>query len=334
MTTLPTWTPFRREGERVVVADQAEWEVPFRHNLSTEVFGSAKVLLAVDGDPFEPGMDAVILHRLFATIDACPDVTFIIRTSHPERVREAWPINLMATVGPKDAGDFTDRRFPNVILLANATTQAELDQRAEQVAKCGGLCVFVGAWLEPVEQLDVSRFLPHWLYECQKCGASGESIGKPGDPCGCEPAEGFESEGDCDGHLESTRGDGLKLVVVQGTDRPLHPSIVRSLRDQCAAADVCFNFQSWGDWWPFFGQDDDMAETFADVNGWQSTSDHGPFPPGFDSVNPTVDEHRWPEADYVNHADKMASSFKVGRSASGSTIDGVTWDRWPEVKHV
>jgi protein gp37 len=32
--------------------------------------------------------------------------------------------------------------------------------------------------------------------------------------------------------------------------RPMHPDWVRSLRDQCAAADVPFLFKQWGEWAP------------------------------------------------------------------------------------
>lgn len=44
----------------------------------------------------------------------------------------------------------------------------------------------------------------------------------------------------------------INWVIVGGESgpgaRPMHPDLVRSLRDQCAAADVSFFFKQWGEW--------------------------------------------------------------------------------------
>lgn len=49
----------------------------------------------------------------------------------------------------------------------------------------------------------------------------------------------------------------LHWVVVGGESgpraRPMHPNHVRSLRDQCAAANVPFFFKQWGEWAPAMG---------------------------------------------------------------------------------
>lgn len=63
----------------------------------------------------------------------------------------------------------------------------------------------------------------------------------------------------------------LSWVVAGGESgpgaRPMHPAWVRSLRDQCAAADVPFLFKQWGDWGPapFIVRACDPAE------GWKGT---------------------------------------------------------------
>lgn len=47
---------------------------------------------------------------------------------------------------------------------------------------------------------------------------------------------------------------GINLVIVGGESgskaRPMHPDWVRSIRDQCKAAKIPFNFKQWGLWWP------------------------------------------------------------------------------------
>jgi protein gp37 len=49
-------------------------------------------------------------------------------------------------------------------------------------------------------------------------------------------------------------GEFIDSVIVGGETgpgaRPMHPDWVRSVRDQCAAANVPFYFKSWGDWVP------------------------------------------------------------------------------------
>ena len=42
----------------------------------------------------------------------------------------------------------------------------------------------------------------------------------------------------------------FNLVTLRGTTAPLHPDVVRSVRDQCAAAGVAFRFEGWGDFLP------------------------------------------------------------------------------------
>src|SRR5690606_7930982 len=53
-------------------------------------------------------------------------------------------------------------------------------------------------------------------------------------------------------HLEALRKvDWVIAGGESGTEaRPMHPSWVRELRDQCAAAGVPFLFKQWGEWLP------------------------------------------------------------------------------------
>ena len=41
---------------------------------------------------------------------------------------------------------------------------------------------------------------------------------------------------------------GISLIIAEGNEHPIHPDWLRSLRDQCLAANVEFNFASHGQW--------------------------------------------------------------------------------------
>lgn len=84
--------------------------------------------------------------------------------------------------------------------------------------------------------------------------------------------------------------------------RPVHPSWVRGLRDQCTAGDVAFFFKQWGDWAP---------DGFAQGG---------------------LEEHRC----YVGGSVTVAgeSGFRqvmcrAGKKAAGRSLDGRTWDDIP-----
>ena len=66
---------------------------------------------------------------------------------------------------------------------------------------------------------------------------------------------------DADGHCIGEAV--IDWVLVRGTDQPLHPGWVRSIRDECAAAGVPFAFLSWGSWIPTDRQSSDGVPT-----GW------------------------------------------------------------------
>lgn len=98
-------------------------------------------------------------------------------------------------------------------------------------------------------------------------------------------------------------GGKLHWVICGGETgpnaRPMHPDWVRSLRDQCQAAEIPFFFKSWGEYLPC---DQEQASAFLD----------GTKEPLF-APNPE---------DY---------SVKVGKKAAGRILDRRTWDEIPEV---
>jgi len=349
-SNLATWTPFRRDGERVVVCNTVEPEGSTMQGgiVGVDLFAppafhrvvdpSGNWLFkccdcqhewAADMTDFDPtvrdkrdrcsecgssGPNCMsvpdLVRKVFETIEAFPSVTFVIRTSFPERVNKFW----MLVDG-----------FPNVILLANATTQAELDQRAEAVAKCGDLCGTVGMWLEPVEALDIAKYLdPVHTDGCLNCGYAGERYVDMGKFKTTDHGDLLCPE--C-GHSTTTQfmGDDrlFDFIVLNGTDKPLHPSIVRSIRDQCEAAGVPFVFLSWGDWIPDCQRDYRLNGT---AETWGVIHSSGRMRLVVeDGIRDWSQDPTW--------YDGEEGVAKVGREFSGSTLDGKQHNNWPKLKH-
>lgn len=121
-------------------------------------------------------------------------------------------------------------------------------------------------------------------------------------------------------HPKATPMADLDWVIVGGESgpkaRPMHPDWVRTVRDQCQAAEVPFFFKQWGEW-----------EVASRVNGH-----HGSCMPdsgkrytwvgiGGETYNPSAP----PDFDCWAMA-------KVGKKAAGSLLDGRTWKEMPKVK--
>lgn len=94
---------------------------------------------------------------------------------------------------------------------------------------------------------------------------------------------------------------GLAWVIVGGESgphaRPMHPDWVRALRDQCAAAGVSFFFKQWGEWSP--------------------TNEVWNYPTGVGAQA------------FAPRGSKPQSMVRLGKTKSGRTLDGRTWDEFP-----
>lgn len=93
---------------------------------------------------------------------------------------------------------------------------------------------------------------------------------------------------------------GIHWVIVGGESgphaRPMHVEGVRSLRDQCQAADVPFFFKQWGEYIPVRQSKNMCVPQGAKVWSW----------------------------------DDGSLSYKAGKKAAGRELDGRTWDEVPE----
>lgn len=124
------------------------------------------------------------------------------------------------------------------------------------------------------------------------------------------------------GELLHTSGDDyapgwLDWIIVGGESgpcaRPMHPKWVRSLRDQCAAADgVSFLFKQHGEWLATDFCDDDIAMIPSKRTVYVRPD--GSFHDGAQGV------------DFFGGEEETAW---VGKKAAGRVLDGRLWDEVP-----
>jgi len=177
----------------------------------------ARIGVQFMGDLFHESVSIPFLFDIFQIIERCPHHTFLILTKRPQRAEnlidqlfsnlDPWPFkNLWLGVSVEDQKT-ADERIPILLQIPAAHRWVSVEPMLGPVDLNSG----------PGGQL---------LGACDLC--NGEDPKCPG----------------CHG------SDGLEWVVCGGETgpgaRPVHPDWVRSLRDQCQAADVPFFFKGWG----------------------------------------------------------------------------------------
>lgn len=109
---------------------------------------------------------------------------------------------------------------------------------------------------------------------------------------------------------------GIHWVIVGGESgnkaRPMNPDWVRSIRDQCLAADVAFFFKQWGTW-----------ECAEDVGSCElELTIESLYGRGRGWFGEKLRVPEW-------FTDGEATYVKVGKKASGRELDGRTWEEMP-----
>lgn len=111
--------------------------------------------------------------------------------------------------------------------------------------------------------------------------------------------------------------DRLDWIVVGGENgpRPMHPDWARSIRDQCAEADVPFLFKQWGSWKPIYDRDVDDPD-------WRQCGDVARKHP----------RGRWMNlaGGHGFHGERVVYVDRMHKKLTGRLLDGVTHDGYPE----
>lgn len=234
----PVWTG------KVALASEDTLTQPLRWKRPHRIFVNSM------GDLFHESVPDAWIDRVFAVMALAPQHTFQVLTkrsarmrvyaSDPETPRRVAQAAVAVADHAADAGIFKSRAaarsagvknmghphvawpLPNVWLGVSAEDQPRADERMADLAQTPAAVHFVSG--DPLlGPIDFTRFF--WI------GAEG------GDEYSYTPRNFFQ------------------WVIVGGESgpnaRPMHPDWARSIRDQCAAADVPFFFKQWGEFREF-----------------------------------------------------------------------------------
>jgi protein gp37 len=134
-------------------------------------------------------------------------------------------------------------------------------------------------------------------------------------------SDGFVAGRDGPRHRDDG-GRSIDWVIVGGESgvgaRPMHPSWVRSIRDQCQAAGVPFFFKQWGEYGP--------DEALPPMKMFEKRRFRFVRPDGGDRTHNA-------DGTFSGDSPKLvdATMYRVGKRAAGRVLDGRTWDEMPEV---
>ena len=231
------------------------------------------------------------------------------------------------------------RVHPNVWFGVSTERQQEADERIVELLQTPAAVRFIS--YEPaLGALNLKRWMPsgkwgtfkgepvyhqtYFMTKCDRCGWFGSSelahvvsYGDDADVACPQCHEIFI----CDDYGD---GRGLHWVICGGESgpdaRPMHPDWARSLRDQCAAANVPFFFKQWGRWSP----------THPD---YPKVTPHAVANDGAAYFSPDIaypDGPRYGEAVRAGH-DKahLTSMYPIGKAKAGRLLDGIEHNAMP-----
>lgn len=301
-----------RKGLTIQLKAGPVWngEVRFNEQWLTQPLNWKKprrIFVCAHGDLFAEGVQDEWLDQIFAVIALCPQHTFQVLTKRPERMREYMQRQnqnrhhpamdyaaLMAMTGSHNtpALDLRAWPLPNVWLGVSVEDQKRADERIPVLLDTPAALRWISA--EPLlGPLDLTR-LPCGFFD-----ASGNSL------------TGFWRWKNGPVRKETPYLDWIVAGGESGPDaRPMHPDWARSLRDQCAAAGVPFNFKQWGHYAP--------ADACPDA-----------WPPK--SIGQRYDIIHMGTPDDTP-GDRLVSMHCVGKKVAGRKLDGEIHDDMPEVQ--
>jgi protein gp37 len=240
-------------------------------------------------DLFHEGVPDSFIDRIFAVMALAPQHTFQVLTKRPERMsRYVW--NAQARVASlagyaTNEGDWYKWPLKNVWLGVSCEDQKTADERIPLLLQTPAAVRWVSAepllgpidfwdWLHPFKNGDATY---GWERQCSQIAPDNLRH------CGYSPEE----------------HPFLNWVVVGGESgpgaRPMHPSWVRVIRDQCAEGNTPFFFKQFGEWWPGIGNV---------------------------TYSPSAPLHEWLDGYWAR---------RIGKKRAGRLLDGKEYSEFPEV---
>lgn len=220
------------QGKRVITSD-ANWRKPIQWNAeAVKARRRARVFCASLADVFEDRPELVEPRRkLFALIDATPNLDWLLLTKRPEHILAKWPCSLDRGDGTKHLCARTDwhcrQRRANVWLGTSISLQEHADRQVPLLLDSHRLAAGLFLSIEPM-------LGPITLYP-------------------------------------SDLDRGIGWVIVGGESgpkaRPCHPEWVRFVKHICSAVGTPFFFKQWGEWAPAYGRELEAPRVELQHNG-------------------------------------------------------------------
>lgn len=198
----------------------ANWRKPVKWNADAAKAGRNDLVFCASlADVFDNAVPKEWREDLWALIRATPNLTWQLLTKRPQNIKKMLP-------------DDWGNGYPNVWLGTTVEDQKRADERIPVLLAVPAVLRFLSC--EPLlGPVDVYGGDPD-----PRLG--GVTAGR-----GLSLVQFWEADG-------SGPFPGIDWVICGGESgpgaRPMHPVWARSLRDQCAAADVPFFFKQWGEW--------------------------------------------------------------------------------------
>lgn len=296
------------------------------------------IFVAAHGDLFADGVTDDQLDRIFAVMALTPQHVYYVLTKRPERMREyltdrhggVTPPDIrapsfrhldhgsdrlefrisarMLDLASTEGGAWPHLPLPNVWLGVSVEDQTRADERIPILLEIPAAIRVISAepLLGPIDLTSIDDGM------------------KDGGRLTFDALTGLAHDGhDTIYGIFGQPDPRIDWVITGGESgpsaRPSHPDWFRSLRDQCAEADVAFFFKQWGNWAPDTGpmpSGDPIMDGRARCAVWQGDRWHF----AADGYMPPSDAG---EGEWVYH---------LGKKAAGRMLDGQEHSAFPEIR--
>lgn len=217
----------------------AHWAKPLKWNAKAQAAGRRMRVFPSVCDPFDNEVGKGRRQDFFRLIRATPWLTWQLltkRIGNADRMIEEAICDMEITDDPT----YTPWPWPNVWLGSTVVNQEEADRDIPKLLATPARVRFLSVepMLGPIDlQKPCTSRCPNG--DCEFDKSAGRRLVRDSEN------GGTWMECIC------SRLNGLHLIICGGESgpgaRPVHPDWIRSLRDQCAAADVAFHFKQWGE---------------------------------------------------------------------------------------
>ena len=314
----PVWTG------KVALAPDSAFLKPLKRKKPTTYFVNSM------GDLFHEDIPDSWIDKVSAVMALCPQHTFQVLTKRSARMREYFEdkddrgMQIGCALGDMLDGDWIwkdgkqfRQQIDGMISLAHGHAPNDINRALEEFLPLPNVWLGVSA----EDQTRADERIPDLLATPAAIRfVSCEPLLGMVDICNLQPRGQLTHDALREYAIfNGETGPALDWVIAGGESghdaRPMHPDWARSLRDQCAAADVPFFFKQWG--------------IFEDVGpAW------GTAAPGTDELNGCVFVGRngWVAKEHDQAPQFAQAMMRVGKKHAGRMLDGRTHDAMPETR--